>query len=95
MWFWQGLFLFGTVLAVAAAAAVGAGRLVIAEGAFGQAGEFIDAFVDHIPEAVGQVIPVAAVNLYAFEAISVMGAGFGAMLSCFYHIRRYRNALLK
>lgn len=55
-----------------ARATVGAGGHVLFIRAFCQPRELVDAFVDHIPETIGQMIPVSAMNLHAFKAVSMV-----------------------
>ena len=48
------------------------------EGALGQALQVIEPFVDHIPHAIGEMIPVASVDQHALPALAVVGTLLGA-----------------
>ena len=48
------------------------------EGTLGQALQVIEPFVDHIPHAIGEMIPVASVDQHALPALAVVGTLLGA-----------------
>ena len=93
----SGGILFAAAAAVAAAgAALRLGGLALGldacfigmERALGDVAESGDALVDHIPQAHGQVVAVAAVDGHAFEAVAVMAAGLlaGAVVAGLTHL---------
>ncbi len=48
------------------------------EGALGQALQVVESLIDHIPHAIGQVIPVTSVDQHALPAFAVVGTVLGA-----------------